>query len=57
MAIARIKDKDVQISEFVESLGRLYKHQKIDKKRVDKLLADKKINRQEYDYILMQIIE
>ena len=43
-----------EFSQFVESLGRLYKNQKIDKKHLNKLLSDKKISKQEYDYIISQ---
>ena len=46
--------QNLQISQFVDSLGRLYRYQKIDKKRLDKLLTDKKINKQEYNYIISQ---
>lgn len=37
---------------FVESLYRLYKDDRINKKQVDELLSNKKINQQEYDYII-----
>lgn len=40
------------MSQFVESLYRLYKTEKINKTKVDALLASKKINKQEYDYII-----
>lgn len=40
------------MSQFVESLYRLYLNNKINKEKIDALLASKKINQQEYDYIL-----
>ena len=40
------------MNQFVESLYRLYSLDKIDKNQLDKLLANKKINQQEYDYII-----
>lgn len=40
------------MNQFVESLYRLYGFEKIDKSQLDKLLADKKINQQEYEYII-----
>lgn len=40
------------MSQFVESLTRLFKDNKIDNKKIDDLLASKKINKQEYDYII-----
>jgi hypothetical protein len=40
------------MNQFVESLYRLYGADKIDKAHLDKLLANKKINKQEYDYII-----
>lgn len=40
------------MNQFVESLYRLYKVNKIDKKKLGALLASKKINKQEYDYIV-----
>ena len=40
------------MNQFVESLFRLYKSGKIDNKKLDALLASKKINKQEYDYII-----
>lgn len=40
------------MSQFVLSLGRLYKHNKISDKKLNELLADKTINKQEYDYII-----
>ena len=41
------------MSLFVESLCRLYKANKINKNKLDALLASKKINQQEYDYIII----
>lgn len=40
------------MNQFVESLHRLYKIDKIDKQKLDALLASKKINTQEYEYVL-----
>ena len=40
------------MNQFIESLYRLYGLDKIDKNQLDKLLANKKINQQEYDYII-----
>lgn len=40
------------MNQFVESLCRLYKSNKINKIKLDALLASKKINQQEYDYII-----
>jgi len=40
------------MTQFVESLRRLYKMEKIDKKKLNALLASKKINTQEYEYVL-----
>ncbi len=40
------------MNQFVESLARLYKDNEIDNKTLDALLASKKINKQEYDYII-----
>lgn len=40
------------MNQFIESLYRLYSVDKIDKSQLDKLLAGKKINQQEYDYII-----
>ena len=41
-----------QFNQFVESLWRLYKVDKINKNKLDELLSSKKINKQEYDYII-----
>jgi hypothetical protein len=40
------------MNQFVESLYRLYGEDKIGKNHLDRLLADKKINQQEYNYII-----
>ena len=40
------------MSQFIESLYRLYKANKYDITKLNQLLADKKINQQEYDYII-----
>lgn len=40
------------MNPFVESLWRLYRDGKISKQKLDALLASKKINKQEYDYII-----
>ena len=42
------------MNQFVESLSRLYKENKIDKKKLNSLLSSKKINQTEYNYILKQ---
>lgn len=38
--------------QFVDSLWRLYKNNKIQKQKIDNLLSLKKITKQEYDYII-----
>lgn len=40
------------MSQFIESLSRLYKNNKISDSTLNKLLSDKKINKQEYEYII-----
>lgn len=40
------------MNQFVESLWRLYKFNKIDDKKLNELLSSKKITKQEYDYII-----
>jgi hypothetical protein len=40
------------MNQFIESLCRLYGLNKIDRAQLDKLLASKKINQQEYNYII-----
>ena len=37
---------------FVESLARLYQANKINENKIKELLATKKINQQEYNYII-----
>jgi hypothetical protein len=40
------------MNQFVESLYRLYKLNKINAEKLHSLLASKKINQQEYNYII-----
>lgn len=40
------------MTQFVESLYRLYKDNRIKKDKIDALLSSKKITQQEYDYII-----
>ena len=40
------------MNQFVESLCRLYKADKITVRKLDELLFSNKINKQEYDYII-----
>lgn len=40
------------MNQFIESLCRLYKDDKVSKLTLDKLLTDNKINKQEYEYII-----
>ena len=40
------------MSQFVESLARLYRSDKISVTKIKKILDSKKINQQEYDYII-----
>ena len=40
------------MNQFIESLARLYKNNKISDSKLNKLLSDKKINKQEYEYIV-----
>lgn len=40
------------MSQFVESLARLYKDDKVNEKKLKELLSLKKINKTEYDYII-----
>ncbi len=40
------------MSQLVESLARLYKDNKISDGKLNKLLSDKKITKQEYEYII-----
>lgn len=43
--------------QFVESLGRLYADGKVDKAFIQKLLSDKKINKDEADFIFNYAID
>ena len=40
------------MNQFVESLARLYKMQKVSKNTLDTLLTAKKIKKEEYEYII-----
>lgn len=40
------------MNQFIESLSRLYKNNKVSDITLNKLLLDKKINKQEYEYII-----
>jgi hypothetical protein len=40
------------MTQFIESLARLYKMQKISQKTIDTLLTAKKITQIEYEYII-----
>ena len=40
------------MNQFIDSLRRLYENEKIDDKKLNELLVNKKINKQEYDYII-----
>lgn len=40
------------MSQFIESLYRLYQIEKVNKAKIDALLTSKKITKQEYDYII-----
>jgi hypothetical protein len=40
------------MNQLIESLWRLYKFNKIDNEKLCKLLENKKINAQEYEYII-----
>ena len=40
------------MNQFVQSLARLFKDNKIDNNKLNELLSNKKINKQEYDYII-----
>ena len=40
------------MNQFVESLWRLYKDNKVNDKKLNELLMSKKITKQEYDYII-----
>lgn len=43
------------MTEFVESLCRLYNEGRVTKTVIDSFLESGKINRQEYDYILIAL--
>lgn len=40
------------MTQFVESLYRLFKNKHIKKEKINELFASKKITQQEYDYII-----
>ena len=40
------------MNQFIESLRRLYKMEKINKEKLDELLSNEKITQQEYYYII-----
>lgn len=40
------------MTQFTESLYRLYKDNKINKNKLDELLTNKKITQAEYDYVI-----
>jgi hypothetical protein len=40
------------MTQFIESLQRLYRDDKVSKETLDKFLASQKINKQEYEYII-----
>lgn len=40
------------MNQFVESLYRLYGLDRVHKEQLDKLLVNKKINKQEYEYVI-----
>ena len=40
------------MNQLVESLWRLYKNSKINDKKLNELLMNKKITKQEYEYII-----
>lgn len=40
------------MTQFVESVRRLYADNKVDKTKIDKLLSIQKITSQEYEYII-----
>lgn len=45
------------MNQFIESLVRLYKDKKIDKKKLNNLLSTKKISQSDYNYILKKADE
>lgn len=40
------------MNQFIESLRRLFGDDKVSQNTLDKLLEEKKINKQEYEYII-----
>lgn len=40
------------MNQFIESLSRLYKEDKVSNQTLNRLLTDKKITKQEYEYII-----
>lgn len=40
------------MNQLIESLARLYKNNKVSDSTLNRLLSDKKINKQEYEYII-----
>ena len=40
------------MNQFVESLARLYKNDKVSDNTLNRMLSEKKINKQEYEYII-----
>lgn len=40
------------MTQFVESLYRLYKNKQVKKEKINEFFASKKITQQEYDYII-----
>lgn len=43
------------MNQFVESLARLYKDEKVSDNTLNRLLSEKKINQQEYTYIISAV--
>lgn len=43
------------MNQFVESLARLYKDEKVSDNTLNRLLLEKKINQQEYTYIISAV--
>ena len=43
------------MNQFVESLARLYKDEKVSDNILNRLLSEKKINKQEYTYIISAV--
>lgn len=40
------------MNQLIESLSRLYKEDKVSNQTLNRLLTDKKITKQEYEYII-----